>query len=508
MKIKNTSFDQIRVLNIYRCFLSKATDLYERKKYNKSIKYIILATKWMYYFNIVYYDSVIENLIHSISKSIFQNKKENIIPDKDCVIFLDSICTTKCLGVQYLSALMSLGKKIIYIQHNNLTYAKDVRTILDSYPNKKIYTIDSELKYVERAKEIQKIIIENAPGSVILHMTCFDVISLLAISNIGGVVKYNIDLQDHTFWLGRSFIDFDIVFRDYGEKIALEKRGLKESEIIRLPYYPLVKQDSEFCGFPDELPQDAVIFFTGGFPYKMLGKNDIFFNLIDNILSISDNVHLLIATDNSDIIKQKVKECKHNDRIHLIGFRKDIDQVFKHSHVYLSTYPVIGGLMTQYAAANAKPILAYAEENEANVVEGIIDHKFKTNNSQRTIEDFLEYAEKLIKDEVFREAEGRKNKDSMYSESDFTYGLGEVLKNKKTTLQWPHKETPDYEGMIKFYLENENYFCHSGLITSIMALRFNVLKYFFKEKWTVMQLICRRFYKNMRRLIFVQRSLK
>lgn len=501
MKIKNTTFTPERVVNIYRIFVSKATELYCRKKYNKSIKYVVLAAKWMYYFNNIFFDDIIEKLILAISESIFPKVVEEYKPDNNCVVFLDSICTTKCLGVQYLSALMALNKRIIYIQHTNLTHAKSVIPYLNGYPNIEIYTIDKKISYIESAKKINKIIEQGKPSDIILHMPCYDAVSLIAISNIKSAVKYNIDLQDHTFWLGRSFIDYDIVFRDYGEKVALEKREIKEDQIIRLPYYPLIKQNSKFLGFPSDLPSDAIIIFTGGSPYKMLGKDDIFFKLLDIILDISNKVHILIATDNSDVIKQKITQRKYNDRVHLIGFRKDIDQVFKHSHIYLSTYPFIGGLMTQYAAVCGLPILAYAEKNEPNVVEGLVNHKQKAVKSQRNIDDFKKYAKSLISDSNFRSSEGLINSEAIFSENDFLAGLNKVLDSHQTGLKWQHRESPDYNEIIKFYIENENKNCHSGVITSIMTLHTNVFSVFYKETLTVLQLIIRGSCKRIKEII-------
>lgn len=496
MRIKNTSFSKERVLKIYRDYVSKATSYYKQAKYNKSIKYIALAANWMYYFNVIYFDEIVEKLIHSISSSIFKNTEE-YKPDDDCVVFLDSICTTKCLGIQYLKALMALNKKIVYIQHRNLADAKKISAILDNYENTKIYTVESTYSYVERAEIINKIIVDNRPSSILLHMPAYDVVSLLSIANIRSAVKFNIDLQDHSFWLGRSFVEYDVVFRDYGEKIAKEKRQLQQDQIIRLPYYPLIKYNSNFAGFPEELPSDAITIFTGGAPYKMLGKKDIFFKLIDILLNISPKVHILIATDNSDAIKQKVNQVQDTNRVHLIGYRKDIDQVFKHSDIYLSTYPFIGGLMSQYAAASGLPILAYAEPAEPNVVEGLVNHKNKAVQSQRSIQDFTKYAKRLINESSFRCSEGKLNKEALFSANDFTLGLEEVLTKKQTIIQWYHKENPDYDGMINFYLENENNDCHSGLITSIMYLNLGAFKYFFKESLTIIQLICRGTYKRI-----------
>lgn len=497
MKIKETTFDQVKVMKIYQFFVKKAERLYGKRQYNKCIKYIMVAARWMYFFNIIYFDNQIENLIHSLSDSIFKDI-DKYSPDKNCVVFLDSICTTRCLGVQYLSALKALGRKIIYIQHYNTNHSEEILNLLADYENKEICVIKPKESYVDSAIRIHSIIEKHRPYGIMLHMWAHDAVSLIAIDKIKSAYKYNIDLQDHTFWLGRSFIDFDIVFRDYGEKIALQKRELHESELIRLPYYPLLHLNSTFCGFPSDLPDDSIRVFTGGASYKMLGKNDIFFRILEIILGISEKVHVLIATDDSEIFKQKISKIKYNNRIHFIGMRKDIDQVFNHSDIYLSTYPFIGGLMSQYAAAFSLPILAYGEENEPNVTEGLVNHKFSAMKTHRTLEAFYKYAKNLILDSKFREIEGSRNRESMYSYKDFINGLKSVLTMNKTDIHWFHKEQPNYNAMIQFYLENENKYNHSALLYAIKILRLKALPIFYRNWYSILQLI----YKEIKKKCF------
>lgn len=63
--------------------------------------------------------------------------------------------------------------------------------------------------------------------------------------------------------------------------------------------------------------------------------------------------------------------------VFLIGDRHDINEVFKHSDIFLNTYPIGGGLMTQYAAANSKPILSLGVKDEIDtyIVEEMVNQK-------------------------------------------------------------------------------------------------------------------------------------
>jgi hypothetical protein len=127
----------------------------------------------------------------------------------------------------------------------------------------KIYTSD-KYNYVNVASQIASDIKSFSPRNILLHLAPWDVVSLMAIANISGATKFNINLTDHAYWLGATFIDYNIEFRGYGEVLSLQKRGLKQSQLIRLPYYPIASKYTTFQGFP-ELPSDSVNFFLQRF---------------------------------------------------------------------------------------------------------------------------------------------------------------------------------------------------------------------------------------------------
>ncbi len=490
IKIKDTSFTREDIVTIYHKWVSKAEIAVINKEYNTALRNIAISARWMYNFNIIYTDERLENQIRDIANGLFKNTI-NYIPNADCVVFLDSIGSPNCLDLQYLRGLIHLKKRIIYILHHDLTQCDEIVKTLNCYGNAEIHLIESKYSDVKTAMIINKIIIDSIPSKILLHMIPQDAVSLLAISNIKTPEIFNIDLQDHTFWLGSSFIDFNIQFRSYGEVISLEKRNIKESQIIRLPYYPLTLRDIPFEGFP-ELPNDSIIIFTGGAQYKMLGKNDSFFRLMDIVLDCSNKVHVLVATIGDNILfSQKLSQLKNRNRIHLLGMRRDINEVFKHSDIFLSTYPFIGGLMTQYAAANALPILSYGEEMEANLVEEMVNHKYKAVKTNYTIDSFKNYAIRLILDKDFRLKEGQRNKGAMISDEDFASYLDKAISKHNTGIKWTHWVTPNYEGMIQYYINNENYNIHPGLKSMISYLKFKVFFYFPKESITIIQCVIR-----------------
>lgn len=489
-KIKDTHFSKDYVIRIYEKWVKKSYKTFERGKHEKALFNIAISARWMYNFNIRYTDKRLEKLIKLISDVTIGNGSD-YLPNDDCCVFLDSIGSTKCLDLQYLRALMSLNREIVYILHNDLSQCKIIIDELNQYSRSHIFLVKQEQSFVNQAKDINKIICRFKPAHIFLHMIPQDVVSLLAICNISAGKKYNIDLQDHTYWLGASFIDYNIQFRDYGEKISIQKRGLKPNQIIRLPYYPIKHLNNKFEGFSN-VPSDAIIIFTGGAQYKMLGKNDIFFHLMDIILDCSPKAHILVATIGDNILfSQKVLKMKHRERVHCIGMRKDINEVFNHSDIYLATYPLVGGLMTQYAATYARPILAYGEKDDANLIEGVVNHKLAAVNTLYSLESFKTYAQKLLTDKKFREEEGLKNQHAIIDENDFSRYLEKLLKYNTTDIEWTHHTQPDYDGMIKFYLQNENSRIHAGLKSMITYLKLKVFFYFPKESITIIQCVLR-----------------
>lgn len=55
-----------------------------------------------------------------------------------------------------------------------------------------------------------------------------------------------------------------------------------------------------------------------------------------------------------------IKKYQLGDRFYVLGFRNDIIELFRKVDVYIGTYPIGGGLMTQIAASNNLPVVQYA----------------------------------------------------------------------------------------------------------------------------------------------------
>lgn len=502
MRIKDTNFTKEYVINVYEKLIDNAVINNKCHKVDKALKLLNIAARWMFNFNIIYSDCRIDNLIIDISKKIFGDRK---VYDKDdsCYVFIDSILTDRCLAYQYLYALTKLNKHIVYIAHGkSFTNNPEVIKLLNEYCNSNIYFFKTSKSIIDDAIKINKIILSYKPSGIFLHLLPDDVLSLLSIYSISSVSIFNIDLQDHAFWIGSSLIDYNFIFRSYGENLSKTQRGLALEKLIRLPYFPINYPNISFNGFP-QLPQDAIRIFTGGSSYKMLGKQDVFFKIMDIILDCSDLAYILIAsTGDSSMLKTKIGLMKNSRRVILLGERKDINEVYKHCDIFLSTYPRLGGLMTQYAAMHSLPIISYAMTEDVGYnVECMVNHKFRSLKTFHTFEEIKEYASKLINNNKFRKSEGVKNKNAIITSDDFVSLLNKALTIYSTDLEWNEDVIPNYEKIQDFYLENENKYLHTGLITIIRNLKLSVFRYIPTQTIAILQcLMLKSFEKLCRNL--------
>lgn len=430
---------------------------YSSGSYTDSINHIIDCAVWMYHFNTRYADIELDNTIKNISEKAL-NQHNISQPDNNRIVLIDNFgLDNRGLTQQYIRSLVKLDKDILYILHNEQPNGNsEIIRELKEYDKATIHILTTNPNnIIDSASRIAQKITEFSPNDILLHIAPWDVTSLLAISSIKGATKYNINLTDHAFWLGASFFDYNIEFRGYGRVLSLEKRGFKEEQLISLPFYPIVSKYTHFQGFP-KLPENSIKIFCGGAEYKMLGKNDIFFKMMDDILEISEDVQILVAGIScGTTFENKVKNLKHKDRIHLIGDRKDINDVFANSDIFLSSYPFVGGLMTQFAATNKVPVLAYAEPEEVGTVDAFVNHFGEALSTKRSMHEFLDYARDLICNAEFRKSEGEKCFNVSMNKSCFYKYLNKALTSQDTEIQFP-EEIPDYQSMISYYLDVEN----------------------------------------------------
>jgi hypothetical protein len=406
-------------------------EAYNRKDLNLTLSRIDIAVGFVQQFNWVYTDDDFEQILKDISHEKLSTPTD-YIPNSDRVVLFDDWCTSYVLALQYVEALSVNFKEVLYITGRNVS-AMGYQNILDkiaSYPNVNISVIPQNSNRFERSQTILNTIVDFCPSKLFLHIGYNSPVNLSLYSIPKGINRYLINLADQTFWLGTKGIDYTLEFRPFGTTVSLEKRGLKLEQLLYLPFYP-VSDGNSFQDFPEQA-NGKVVIFSGGDFYKTLDPENTYWYLVRNVLNENQEAIFLYATKN---IIGKTKEFidsfnatnKFEERFIYIGFRPDIDEVFKHCDIFMGTCPVCGSLMSQLAAANSKPILQYyLPYTYDDETEQAICHNQNIQISFTDKRAFLDEAKRLIQDKQYREQRGQLIHQAMFTPEQFNSKLFEV----------------------------------------------------------------------------------
>ena len=473
------------VYYIYDYLIGRAKAFFEKKEFDKVYHFVKSAAKWAYNFNLFFTDETAEEIVKYVSRAKIKSKKCKFSNDERYVLIDTCSVDNHGLHQQYLRAFEAIGASYLFITlRKDLSYLRETIAEISVYEKGFVWHYDgSSPDPFAKAESVSNAIFNFSPNRIFLHLMPSDIISLMAIYAIEGPVKYNINLTDHAFWLGASFVDYNIEFRAGGRTVSRDKRFFSESSLLNLPFYPIIQRDNYSEDLPAKEKKDIII-FTGGSPYKMMGRNDFFFKeIIDKLLDLSPNVKVWIAgfEKDSPLFREKQALMKNGNRMYNIGIRKDINHTFSKSDIFLGTYPFGGGLMTQYAAVNGKPILCYADETvpKLNILDDLINHFSTAMHTYSNLAEFISYAKKLISNKELRQVEGLRNREAMMYKEKFDELFKKVIVDGKNIIEWERKDI-DYDKMSKLYLDIENNQMHSGVIELIADHKLKVLIYFTK----------------------------
>lgn len=434
-------------------------------------------------FNLNYTSEVMESLLEQLSKHCIKTVSE-YHGDPDHWVLYDDFCTTYVLGLQWLEAMASSGKRILYITTRDTSKEGRHKNILDrvtEYPNVECVVIPQG-KFFQRAQAVYDAITGFNATKVVLHKYPAHSVSNLVLPSLPEEVKrYAINLSDQTFWLGTRAIDYCLEFRPFGASVSLQRRGLKEEQLLMVPFYP-ADDRNEFAGFPPECTEDKVIIFSGGDYYKTLDESRVYWKLVKEILERYPQVVFLFATKNipegDKEIKRFIADNHFEGRFIYIRFRPDIYQVFAHCDIYMGTCPTSGSLMSQLAAINGKPILQYyapgTPDDETEQAICINDH-FPISHFNE--ESLFKEADELIRNTVYRNAQGARLQKAIMQRSQFDNLAVASLETNQSQLPLNVFEF-DYAGLDDrwYYLEKRGYIDALQFIYSLLGAK-NCFRY-------------------------------
>lgn len=380
-----------------------ASELVGKNELDDALKVISCAANLAYHLNFTYADDELESLLSAIGDKFLVDS--GFFPNDNRFVFYDAFgIDNRGLTEQYLTALNQWGVEYVYIIEGQVGDTSNIRKLIDSNENARIHSLTLTSDSIDDALKLSLFIKNFKPSKVFLHLAPWSSFAIAFWTALNNVERYLIDLTDHAFWLGKSCSDYFIGFRDYGLSVSKNYRGIESHKLLKNLYYPMVREGESFNGFPFDRDNKVVV-FSGGALYKCYGDNFLFFDVLKEILNrFPEVVFLYVGNGNDREFNDFIVREKLQGRIYLERERKDINALFSNVDVYLNTFPLIGGLMSQYAVAHHVPLIGYTTEDiPCNFSESLFvsgSQQFSFTN----IEEFFAVFEKIVKDVSYRKS--------------------------------------------------------------------------------------------------------
>lgn len=411
---------------------------FDKAKYEDACLFMKKAALLMYNSNIIYTDDDFEFMIDKISAKIIKSRK--FTPNKIRIVFYDYfVIDNRGLTEQYLDSLINSNYEFFFIGCQQSKQSKEIYSKLKKYNIP--FCVISDKNEIERASHITTEIDKFSPSIVIAHTSPWDIAGLLAINSFKEKCKrFLINITDHAFWLGKSSFDYFFEFRDYGFNISRLYRKIEEEKLLKAPYYPIINNFIPFEGFDFDTSNKKII-FSGGSIYKIQGSS-VFLEIVKYILdNYRDTVFLFLGSGDSNVFNKFVMENNYETRFFYRPERKDIYEVFKRCYFYLNTYPLIGGLMTQYACIAGKLPLTLNDNNDAcNDIEELLLNTNEVRLQFSNIDDMKKSIDLYLSKPDVLFSDSDKLNDVIISKEKFRSLIGKYLENQKTQIKFSKYE--------------------------------------------------------------------
>lgn len=394
------------------------------KRYESALEAIASCAELEYQWNQFYTDERLEQYLISIQQMILKPSFEKEDTEPRTLLFYDGFgYDNRGLMLNYVEGLLSLEYRVVYVvsaiareQQPTLDRVAENQNLVREY-------IPFPQDYFSVIKSLNEIFAKYHPSKAFLYILPYDVAGITVFANYQGIVeRYQINLTDHAFWLGKYAFDYCIEFRDYGAAISKLYRGINFEKLLKIPLIPYVDDTLEFEGFPFEDAGYKVVFSGGGL-YKTFDEENTYYKLVQDILIHDVHVIFLYAGFGDDSELKKLMR-KFPGRVWHIEERRDLYQLMKQIYFYLSTYPLSGGLMMQYAAMAGKVPVTIGDRNElTGVLQDQEDCQYLFRNkveAQKEVYRLLDYPE-------YAEAKGQKLKESILGKKQFRDALRQIL---------------------------------------------------------------------------------
>lgn len=424
---------------------------FEKCQYEKTIKLIETYASIMYLYNQVYTNFEIEEMFYATVNKMYKKSdltKEEL--DKTRIVFYDGFGLDNRGLIQiYLKALCNKYNVIYITDVSRKSKINNIEKIVKDSSGE-IYYINQK-KFKHGVEELISIINKIKPKNMFLYTYPDDITGIAAFEVFESIIcRYQINLTDHAFWLGTKAFDYCVEFRNYGASITNQYRGIEKKYILKLPFYPNIDYEQEFLGYPTENEKfEKKFVFSGGALYKTFGENNKYYKMIEKLLEKYPDLFFWYAGNGKDEeIKKLIK--KYPERVFFTEERKDLYQILQRSFFYLSTYPICGGLMFQYAARAQKLPITLKHDD--------ITDEFLLNQENLNVifdseDDMFEEIDKIYMDIEYRKTKEVEIFSSVISEEEFKENLYKLLEKHITQYNIEYKDI-DVSSFKEVYKSN------------------------------------------------------
>lgn len=419
---------------------------------------------YKYNFIPTFTDPEVDNLIKKLSKKIVSSRETSNELSNSKIVFYDFfIFENRGFTQQYLEHLTENNYEILFLtdDENKINEENSIIKSLIGYNKAQLAAPPKSSSKAEALVFLMNQISSFQAPKIFIHNAPWDIISccLGYLSAVIGLKSYLLNITDHTYWPGKDCFTNFIDFRKYGYQLNNEIRGIEKSRlsIIPTPNYQDKKRTHDFKGFPIDI-DNKIIGFSGGTFYKIVDEENTFLNLVKDILFQNPNFVFFFANiGGDDILNQFINKFKLENQFILLGNRTDIEALFENIHIYFNTYPYGGGLMLQYASRNNKPILAFLNKDLVHTrIDVVLDIPYNEDYVITNKDKYLNTANKLIRNNVYREEFVKYFQTPRDINEIFNEGLKGILNNiKQTEFIFKNKLKINTSAIAAFHIQND-----------------------------------------------------
>lgn len=409
--------------NIYENIKRDAFQLYKKNRMEECLETILVLSTfaWWYHFG-YWYDEELEEIIEDIGFRLLKDKvsiAESLKSDMNSVLFLTTHLTdsgghTEAMKF-WINCLSDIFKNIYLVSTE--AYCKTFKNISDIGVNEKVEYIKlTENKYTDKILKLANILIQVKPSYIFLFVDPNDIVSLAALGYLKTKMNTRIiffNHSDHTFWIGKRFIDILVEFRSYSIGISRVFRGF-EGKIVVVPLTTQIHNNimntNVKLTLPLKLDKDHnTVSLSIGAPWKFVsdGYWD-YFKVVKNILRNAENhIHILI-TKKDKYIERNFSEFPRElkNRFKIMYDVSNPLPYYKVSDFIIESFPVIGGTVRLEAMALGKPVI-FIKNNKSGLfsVTDVIPPSYRYIASNN--KEVIQHAEVLLKNREEREKAGK-----------------------------------------------------------------------------------------------------